>query len=94
MRDHRADVEHEEPGDEGLGQAERSEIRLDEPRSTISSTTKPTIQKTVWRSSSSSREPSGQSAAHMMTALDCRKPPRLIISRNGRIRISRSWVKR
>ena len=60
----------------------------------ISNAMKPAIQNSVPRRSSNSRAPRGVNAAHNTTALDCRNPPRLIITRHGKIKTRRSWVNR
>ena len=68
--DHAAEVQDEEPGNERLGQSGRRRDRARRMALTIRSRTKPTIQSTVWRRSSTNSETSGQSAAQMITALE------------------------
>jgi hypothetical protein len=60
----------------------------------INRTTNPTIQNDVLRRSSSKREPSGHSAAQIITTLDCLNPPRLSVTSHGRRRMRSSWVNR
>ena len=66
-----AEIEHEEPRHQVVGQA--GGARCGSTSAPITSrTTKPTIHSRVLRRSSTSSEPSGQSAAHRITALDWR----------------------